>query len=46
VLNDERGMRLHSWLTRSTRRRRLLRRLGWHYIVAARKRTGATVPLP
>ena len=40
ALNDERGIRLHSWLTRSTRRRRLVRRLGWHYIVAARKRTG------
>jgi SAM-dependent methyltransferase len=38
VLSDARGLRLHAWLSElSHHRHPQLRRMGWHYLVAARK---------
>lgn len=38
VVSDDRGCQLHAWLSElSDHRIRLLRRMGWHYLVAAQK---------
>lgn len=38
LLSDAIGLRLHAWLSRlSEHRLPVLRRLGWHYVVGARK---------